>query len=158
MHNLHRYIVIFMLFWIILTEKINAEIIIIGLLICMFVYYLNQHSIFSLVRKETKRQEKIYYWCIYLLILIKEIVLANFEVAKIVLSPRMKISPEIVQFHTKLCSDIHKTILANSITLTPGTLTVLMEENTLTVHCLKKDYVEAVLDSKFEKILLKIEE
>lgn len=158
MYNLHRYILIFILFWIILAEKINVEVILIGLFICMAVYSFNRHSIFSFVRKETKLLEKMYYWCMYLLILVKGIVLANFEVAKIVLSPHMKISPEMVQFHTKLSSDIHKAILANSITLTPGTLTVRMEENTLVVHCLKKDYVEAVLHSKFEKILLKIEE
>jgi len=49
-------------------------------------------------------------------------------------------------------------VLANSITLTPGTLTISVEGNSLKIHCLKEKFKLGVEDSKFEKILLQIEE
>ncbi|TCO72670.1 Na+/H+ antiporter subunit E [Marinisporobacter balticus] len=158
MNKMSRYIVMFALFWIILAEKMNVERIWIGLCICMGVYLFNKNLIHCNGEKTFRSPRKIYYWILYFWILIKEIVVANFQVAKIVLSPKMDISPEIVTVHSKLKTDFYRTILANSITLTPGTLTVFMKEDALTVHCLKKDYIEDVLNSKFEKILLEVEE
>ncbi|QZY55283.1 Na+/H+ antiporter subunit E [Crassaminicella profunda] len=148
----------FMVFWMVLAETINMERLWIGGVISLGVYALNKDLIISNGGKCFQVVKKISCFVTYLFILMKEIVIANFQVAKIVLSPKMNISPEIVKFHSKLKSDFYRTILANSITLTPGTLTVFMEGDELIVHCLKKEYIEDVLNSKFEKILLKIEE
>jgi multicomponent Na+:H+ antiporter subunit E len=49
------------------------------------------------------------------------------------------------------------TILANSITLTPGTMTVSIDKNVLDIHCLNKNYEDSLKDNLFEKMLLKIE-
>jgi len=124
----------------------------------MVVYFLNKDSMFPIWSVGKHFFRTTYLLIIYLIILIKEIIIANFQVAGIVLSPKMNISPEVISFTTKLKSDFNKTILANSMTLTPGTITVLVENNTLTVHCLRKEYIEGVMSSKFEKILLKLEE
>ncbi|WP_053954923.1 Na+/H+ antiporter subunit E [Inediibacterium massiliense] len=147
-----------MLFWIILAEQINVERGMLGLIVCMGIYQLNKELIFSISGKCFHNFKKVYYSFLYVLIFIKELVIANFQVAKIVLSPKMDISPQIIKFHSKLKSDFHRTILANSITLTPGTLTVFIKKDEMIVHCLKKEYIEGILNSKFEKILLKIEE
>ncbi|MCT4606181.1 MAG: Na+/H+ antiporter subunit E [Marinisporobacter sp.] len=145
-------------FWLILAETINIERLWIGMIICLGVYAFNKELEISDSGKCFQNFKKVSCCITYLFILIKEIVVANFQVAKIILSPKMNISPEIVRFHSKLKSDFYRTILANSITLTPGTITVFMEGDELIVHCLKKEYIEDVLNSKFEKILLKIEE
>ncbi|WP_168198376.1 Na+/H+ antiporter subunit E [Crassaminicella thermophila] len=158
MGKIIKYMIFFMLFWVILAEKINFERLVIGTGICIGAYFFSNNIRISKKREYLLTPKKIYYLITYFFILIKEIVIANFQVARIVLSPNMEISPQIINFDTKLQSDFYRTILANSITLTPGTLTVLMEENRLVVHCLKKDYIEDVLNSKFEKILLKVEE
>lgn len=158
MGKIMKYMSFFMLFWVILAEKINFERGLIGICISIGVYLFSKNKNICMSEKYFQNPRKIYYLIIYFLILIKEIVIANFQVAKIVLSPNMDISPQIIKFDSKLQSDFYRTILANSITLTPGTLTVLMEENRLVVHCLKKDYIQDVLNSKFEKILLKVEE
>ena len=97
-------------------------------------------------------------WIVYIIKLIKEILISNFNVAKIVLSPKLIISPKIVVINTKVKSDFYKTIFANSITLTPGTLTISMDKNTITVHCLKDEFAMGLIDSDFEKIILKVEE
>jgi multicomponent Na+:H+ antiporter subunit E len=94
---------------------------------------------------------------LYLLLLLKEIILANISVARIVVSPKMDVSPCIVILKTQLKSKLHRAILANSITLTPGTLTVQFTEDELVVHCLIKKYIPDLIHSKFEKLLLKIE-
>lgn len=100
---------------------------------------------------------KSLYILTYISILIKEVVIANFAVAKIVLSPKMDISSSIVSFKGSLKSEFLRVVLANSITLTPGTVTIDMHENEYTVHCLKDEFARGLVDSKLEKILLKIE-
>ncbi len=62
------------------------------------------------------------------------LVRANIAVAKLVLSPRLRIRPGIVRFPTVLRSDAAITLLANMITLTPGTLTVAVSENRDCIH------------------------
>ncbi|WP_187296186.1 Na+/H+ antiporter subunit E [Tepidibacter mesophilus] len=101
---------------------------------------------------------KFIYIIQYIFVLIVEVVKANIDVAKIVLSPKIDINPVVVNFRTRLKSDLCRVILANSITLTPGTMTIVMENDVYIVHCLKKQFTDGFVDSKFENILLKIEE
>lgn len=147
---------LFLLFWVILCEQPSVEVFMIGTAVSAGVYYFNRR-LFTSVDGGIFRIGKLPLYILYLLLLVKEIVLANIGVAKIVLSPRMNISPCIVRLKTQLKGNLHRTILANSITLTPGTLTVRLEEDELVVHCLLKDYIPDLIHSKFEKLLLKIE-
>ncbi|CAH2212558.1 Na+/H+ antiporter subunit E [Tepidibacter aestuarii] len=101
---------------------------------------------------------KCIYIIQYLFVLIVEVVKANIDVAVIVLSRKIEVDPVVVNFKTKLKSDLCRVILANSITLTPGTMTMIMEKDIYTIHCLKKQFADGLSDSKFENILLKIEE
>lgn len=68
--------------------------------------------------------------------LIWQIVVASLQVAYVVLSPKMPIDPAIVRFRTKLPNTTSRVILGNSITLTPGTITLQIEDNDFTVHAL----------------------
>ncbi len=143
--------------FLILSEKISLESILIGTFAAIGVYILNlKHRMEIPDRVWSVNGLKI--MLLYLKVLICEIVLANIEVAKVVLNPNKTISPCIFQFKTQLKSDFAKTILSNSITLTPGTITVSADGDIFTVHSLKEDYVQGVINSKFEKMLLKIEE
>lgn len=144
---------LFLLFWVILCEQLNIEVIILGMTVSAVVYYFNR----SLITQESFKFRKLLLYMLYLLLLLKEIVIANISVAKIVLSPRIKISPCIVRLKTQLKSNMKRTILANSITLTPGTLTVQLIEDELVIHCLRQEYIPSLIHSKFEKLLLKIE-
>ena len=144
---------LFLLFWIILCEKLSTEVFILGIVVSASVYYFNRHFL----PMGSFKIGKLPLYALYLLLLLKEIVTANISVAVIVLSPRMNISPCIVRLKTQLKSSLHRAILANSITLTPGTLTVQLKEDELVVHCLLKEYIPDLIHSKFEKLLLKIE-
>ena len=75
---------------------------------------------------------------VYIPWLIKQIFLANIHVASLVLHPKMPIEPQILTFKTKLESDISSVTLANSITLTPGTITIDIKDGVFYVHALSK--------------------
>ncbi|MBT3319365.1 MAG: Na+/H+ antiporter subunit E [Clostridia bacterium] len=71
---------------------------------------------------------------IYIPVFIFKLVLANIDIAYRVLSPKLPINPGIVKVPTKLKSDFGKFVLANSITLTPGTLSLDVEDDEVIVH------------------------
>jgi len=95
----------------------------------------------------------------YLLYFFYALLKANFDLAKRVLSPDMKIYPDMVEIETTMQSDLGKLFLANSITLTPGTLTVDVYDNHMLVHWIyAPDHVDIEATTKgvvikFEKYL-----
>lgn len=153
-----RIVVIYIIFWLMLSEKVSLEILIFGGLVCLLIYYFNRTNFEKKKINIKKSIKNIKYWIKYLFILLKEIIFSNIHVAKIVLSKNMKISPQFTNIKTTIKENNNRVILANSITLTPGTLTVQLDNDILLVHCLEKEYVEDLLNSKFEKILEKVEE
>ena len=76
---------------------------------------------------------------IYLPWLLKEVFVANIIVIRACLRAELDIKPALVKVKTSCVSDLAKTLFANSITLTPGTITVLVEQNRLLVHTLYED-------------------
>ena len=95
---------------------------------------------------------------VYFLVLLGEIVKANLDVAYRVLHPRLPINPGIVVIKTELSQDVAKVLLANSITLTPGTFTHDIIGDTLLVHWIdvkSEDTAEAsrLIAGRFEKHL-----
>ena len=92
----------------------------------------------------------------FLPIFIMEMVKANIDVAKRVLNPSLPINPSMVEVETDLKGEISKLTLANSITLTPGTLTVDIGEDRLLVHWIDKkadepERIREEISGKFEK-------
>jgi multicomponent Na+:H+ antiporter subunit E len=73
---------------------------------------------------------------VYFVWLFIEIVKANVQVVKAVLKPDMEVSPTLTKIPLSQKQDISKVMFANSITLTPGTVSVLMEEDHILVHAL----------------------
>ena len=93
-----------------------------------------------------------YFW-----VLVKEIVKANVCVLKLILSPELQPEPALVYFDTKLRFGLTKVMLADSITLTPGTITVALEENHFCVHCLDQELAEGMEASVFVELLERME-
>ncbi len=75
-------------------------------------------------------------WVPYLAWLLGEIVISGIRVARVVLTPKLRLSPGIVRFRDGLPDSAARTVLAHSITLTPGTVTLDSENGELTVHAL----------------------
>jgi len=144
---------ILILIFVIFAEKVTFQILFFAGLTAHIVLKVNQKSYsYELVKPKT-----IIPWSKFILILIYEIIIANFQVAAIALNPKMDIDPKIVMHKSELKDDLLLTILANSITLTPGTMTVDIKDNNLKIHCLNDSYKKALIDNKLEKMLLHIE-
>ncbi|MCX7871532.1 MAG: Na+/H+ antiporter subunit E [bacterium] len=110
-----------------------------------------------------KKPQRYLWFLYYIIIFLYEVIKANIDVAYRILSPNMPIKPGIVKVKTSIKSDAFLTILANSITLTPGTLSVDIDKENgyIYVHWIyvRDVDVEAVTKKiayKFEKILMKI--
>ncbi|MBC8352381.1 MAG: Na+/H+ antiporter subunit E [Planctomycetes bacterium] len=76
---------------------------------------------------------------VYLPWLIKEITLANIDIAKRVLTPEMPINPQMIRVRASQKGDLGRVIYANSITLTPGTVSVDMQDGEIVVHALTSE-------------------
>jgi multicomponent Na+:H+ antiporter subunit E len=145
-------------FWVILNGRITAEIVVLGLLFAAVVYAF-AWKFMGLDWGKEKSFWKHFIWGVqYIAILLKEIAVANIAVLKIVLSPKKKVHPVIVSFDAPLKNHLLQVILANSITLTPGTITVRLYEEKFEVHCLDESMAEGLNDSVFVKMLKKLEE
>lgn len=89
----------------------------------------------------------------YWVLLVREIVVSNLDVTRAILAPRLGIAPHFLRVRTRQPSDLGKVILANSITLTPGTVTVDVAGDELLVHALTRASGQAVVDGQLDELI-----
>ncbi len=122
-----------LLFWIMLNGTLAAENISIGILVSLSITFLFRNGLSFFTEFRVTPQAfvaGVFYYGYFF----KELVKSNFKLAAIVLSPSLPIKPGIVKVRTRLKSRMGRLMLANSITLTPGTLTVELDGEWLYVH------------------------
>lgn len=145
------------LVWLILNGKITAEICIFGLAISAALFYFVCRFMDYSVKKELLLFRLLPLLLQYAWVLVKEIVKANVCVLKIILSPELQPEPALVYFDTDLKNGFTRVLLADSITLTPGTITVSLEDNHYCIHCLDRELADGLEDSVFVELLKKME-
>ncbi len=147
--------------WIIFNGKITVEICIFGVVLsAALTYFSKKHLQYGLEEGASGgfSVKRLPYLVEYLGILIWEVIKANIVVIKMTLSKKLEFEPAIIYFKTDLKEQASKVMLANSITLTPGTITVSLEGDTYCVHCLDKSMAEGIESSIFVQKLHRIEE
>lgn len=152
--------VFLMLVWIAFTSSFATHELIVGALTTMVISYLSIR-LFTCCTILIFCPVKIMYMIWYLVVFLIALINSNMDVARRVLSPSLPINPGIVKFKTKLTTNYSKMVLANSITLTPGTLTVDVVDDTFYVHWIdvkttNPEEAFTEIAESFEKILLKI--
>lgn len=151
-------LLLFFLVWVIFNGRLTLEIALFGVAVAGAVFaFVCKFMDYSL-RKELCFYKRMPAFARYLYCLIKEIIMANIVVSRMILTRKEQMEPVIVHVHTDLKSETARVILANSITLTPGTITVSMTEDDLLVHCLDKSLSEGMEDSVFVRLLKKMED
>ena len=141
--------------WIVLNGKITLELILFGALIALIVY-LFAHAAFGYSLKTERLIWRFFPLILrYFVNLVWEIFLAAIKVVKTVWKSRP--DPVIIEFHSGLPTAFQNVILANSITLTPGTITGKLEGSHFTVHCLDRSMADGIEDSVFVRQLQKLE-
>ena len=146
------------IFWIILNEKISLEIVLLGLFISLAITILTYKTTRMTRQVERKMARNMARLIQYLIILIIEVFKANIDIIKLVLSKDPEITPTLKIIKVDLKSRISRVALANSITLTPGTITVSMDEDQLLIHAIKKSNLDGIEESVFVEKLEKLEE
>lgn len=138
--------ILYFALWVILNGKWTTEIGVLGVLFAAVMYVFSCKFIgfslgidITLMRRLTKAIR-------YGFMLLAEIVKANVVVMKMILDKDFEPKPQLVHFDSVLRRDRHLVALANSITLTPGTITVDLQDNHFLVHCLDESLVDG-LDS-----------
>ncbi len=152
-------IVLLFILWVIFNGKVTLEIVTVGLIVSIAVTAFSKKFFFHETKSTKNIVKESLMTIAYFGILIVEIIKANAAVLTIMLSKEIEIEPCFCYFTTDLKNPIHRILLANSITLTPGTITVeLSDKGVYKVHCLDKSFAPGMDDSIFVKMLRKMEE
>ena len=150
---------IYFLLWVIFNGRITLEIIIAGIIISLLLDLFVRKVIgLNLTGRGLIKFLKILPDIIfYGIVLLIEIVKANMLISRLVLAPEINVEPCLVKFNTPLKTDAARVALANSITLTPGTITIALEGNELLVHALDREIAKGLEGSIFETLLSRME-
>lgn len=142
--------------WMILSNNFSASGLLVGFLL----------GLIAIVTMRRFFNERLYIgrlWAsIKLTVLfLKELVLANIAVLKVVLKPQLTMEPAFFKYETELTKDWEITLLSSLITLTPGTVVVHVSDDakSLYIHAIDIGDVEQTIDSirnSFEKAILEV--
>lgn len=136
--------------WLLLSGLYTVLLVSLGLVSVVLVVYLANRM--DVVDREghpfhLKLMSIFGYWAW----LLKEIVLANLDVSRRILHPDLPISPSIVRIQCTQPDDLGKVIYANSITLTPGTVSLEVDERGIEVHALSKEAAETLKKGEMDR-------
>lgn len=149
--------VVLFLIWLALTDFNVSDRLLPGVAICLLIAGIFGPGM-SILSEISLSWRGIGYGLIYPFVFLKELIHANLDVAFRVIQPRIPINPGIVKVKTSLKTRLGRIMLANSITLTPGTLTVETDGEFFFIHWIdvtSPDIEEASREivRKFEKYL-----
>jgi multicomponent Na+:H+ antiporter subunit E len=140
--------------WLLLAPQFELSSLLLGMFISLIIV------IFTREKSETRITNLgqiivahvKFYW-----VLLVEILKANIDVAKIVLSKDMSIQPHYLNYQPHLKSAYASVLLANAITLTPGTLSVHLDEEGYVIHALTNSAAEGLVGSSLERVAKEID-
>ena len=121
--------------WIAISSSLALESVITGALIAAQLAYMFARR-FAIWRGIRFSPTRLYHFIIYTGVFVVELVRANINMMRYVYAPRLSVEPGVVKVKTNLKSPIGRLALANSISLTPGSLVLDIGEDELLVHCL----------------------
>lgn len=151
------YLLLFLL-WVIFNGQFTLEIALFGVVIAGLVYAFMCKFMDYSIYMDLYICKRILKIIRYFFVLLWEILKANTQVIGMVLSVHKKPEPQLVTFKVDLKTNIGRVLLANSITLTPGTITVALEDdNRFVVHCLDKSLAEGIDSSVFVRLIADME-
>ena len=143
--------------FIIFNGAVTVEIFLFGAGIgAAVLLFANRFMGYSL-KSELKVYTKSPYIIAYFFLLLYEIIKAGIVAGILIFKGNKKINPVLVSFDSPLKSEFTSTILANSITLTPGTISVSLKNGKFRVHCLDESLSKGLDSSNFVSLLKKIE-
>ena len=144
-----------LLTWIVLSGLIDPFHIGLGVISSALVAWLSSDFLFeNRSAKLIYRLKQLVRFPGYLIWLLWQIVLANIHVLRISFSSKVndQIQPQIVRFRSGLETDFEKYVLAQSITLTPGTVTLDIDKDMFTVHAISDHAAKGLVSSMAQRV------
>jgi multicomponent Na+:H+ antiporter subunit E len=143
--------------WIAISSSLDIESVATGALISAALAYMFARK-FDIWGGISFSPQRLYHFVVYTWVFLVELVRANITMMRYVYAPRIDVDPGVVKVSTGLKSPIGRLALANSISLTPGSLVLDISEEGLTVHCLDMRIVDPddasrTITGSFEKHL-----
>lgn len=148
---------LYFILWVIFNGNFTLEIAIFGVIIAAAMFAFTCKFMDYSIDKEKRLFKNLLSILRYIIVLVIEIVKANFAVIHMILTEEEEVEPLLVSFKSDLSMPGNRSALANAITLTPGTITVLLENNVFTVHCLDETFAEGINNSVFVDMLMDME-
>ena len=145
------------LLWILLSGKVTVEIVLVGAAVSAALTFFTPRIIPGFPRYRIQLVKRIPGILGYLVYLIGQVVLSSFSVIRLILCPGSG-RPKVVWFTLPVKGPMTQLTLANSITLTPGTVTVSLGKNTICVYALREELAENLEGCGFVKKLQRLEE
>ena len=150
-------LIILFAFWLVLNGRVTAEIAVTGAVLSGLIYLFIWRFMGYSPRRERRFFRALPRFAAYLCWLVGEVFRSGWAVMRLVWNPAVRPEPQLDSFDTVLRSDAAKTALADSITLTPGTVTVSVREGTFLVHALDTDFADGLHGSGMERRLARVE-
>ncbi len=148
--------IIMFAFWMLLSGEFTFVLILSGIISSLLVSYWS-HDLLIGQANIKLGTIRIIRFAKYLPWLLGQIALANFDLVYRTLHPKMPIDPRIISFKNEYKAEIIMTILANSITLTPGTVTIEVNKDEFVVHAIGKRPAESLMAGEMQARVKKIE-
>lgn len=148
--------IIMFVFWMLLSGEFSFVLILSGIISSILVSYMS-HDLLTGTVNIKLGTIRIIRFIKYLPWLLWQIVLANIDLIYRTLHPRMPIDPRIISFKNEYKTDMGMVTLANSITLTPGTVTIEVNKDEFIVHALAKESAESLITGEMQARVKKIE-
>ncbi len=141
--------------WLLLSGHFDATLMTYGALCCATVVALVTHlGILDIEALPVRLGFRALFYAPWLF---KEIVLSNLSVARVILDPRLPIHPRILRVDASQKTNVGQVIYANSITLTPGTVTLDIREGKFLVHALTTDSAQGLLSGEMDRRVSRFE-
>ena len=149
--------VLFLAFWIIVNARITLEVLVIGVVISVFMslfYYRVLGASFAAERRVWAKGGKL---ITFALMLVREIIKANVQMIKIILSPKLNIPPQLIYFKSPVKTGFAKVLLTYSIILPPGTIVFHLDQDIVGVHAIDGTLGKDINQSEMVKLIGDIE-
>ena len=150
-------LLLFFAVWVLFNGRFTLEIALFGVAVATGMFWFVCRFMGYSIKKDLHAITKIGQAVGYLWTLVVEVIKANTQVIFYIMTSKYEVQPKLVHFKTNLKQELSKVVLANSITLTPGTITVSLTEDEYVVHCLDEDLADGMESSVFVQKLHKME-
>ena len=142
---------------VLFNGRADSDVLITGAGAALLVYLFTWKIIGLTPKAEWRGWKKAWKYLCFFGYLFVEILKANWQVLGFVMDPKKEMEPQLVKYKTNCRDEMSRVLLANAITLTPGTITVGQDEDELIIHALDKETAAGLEGNGFEERLVEME-